>query len=219
MNSNSKKGFSLIEVMVATTILMIIVIMVGNIFRHATSAWNTGYSTAEGVSGVRSVLGIFQRELAEAIDGREFEDWETPILVDGNSVKFYRYTDPMQRKMGYPELQLVEYQFSRNEVKRRAKTIGGNGNSSVKDEVLVSLYSKAVSVGSNLNVDIDFEVGSTTIDPKDLYVNDDVVDDFWNVPFVWVKAKIIKNVSFSGIEARSYGPDGDRGTKDDIIAR
>jgi hypothetical protein len=208
---NLKTGFSLIEVMVATTILMIIIIMVGNIFRHASSAWDTGYSSSEGIAGVRSVLGIFQRELADAIDGRKFEKWSLPINVTGTTVEFYRYVDPRNysSKNGDSELEIqkITYSFSDGRVTRQ-----------VGKEKPISLYSKPTSVGDSSNVDIVFEVACLELDPKTLDINENI-EDFWNIPFVWVKAIVKKNSTMSQIEARSYGPDGERGTKDDIVAR
>ena len=143
MKLGSNRGFSLIEVMVATTILMIIVIMVGNIFRHSTSAWETGYSTAEGASGVRSVLGTVERELAQAIDGRAY-GLSDPVVVSGNSIEFYRYSEPIKKGSTDRELQKIKYTFSKNNVTRSL-----NGKS-------VTLFSKQASVGGNSETDVDF---------------------------------------------------------------
>ena len=208
MKSVSNKGFSLIEVMVATTILMIIVIMVGNIFRHSSSAWETGYSTAEGASGVRSVLGTVQRELAQAIDGRKCgSKWSHPIDVDGNKITFYRYSEPMKKGSTERELQLIEYNFSRNSVVRK------------QDGKSVTLFSKQASVGGNSEVDVDFDIGYIDISESELNLNSEVDGNAWTRPSVWVRARITRTSSFAGMEARSYGPDGVRDTEDDIIAR
>lgn len=206
MKSVSNKGFSLIEVMVATTILMIIVIMVGNIFRHSSSAWETGYSTAEGASGVRSVLGTVQRELAQAIDGRKF-DLSEPVDIDGNKITFYRYSEPIKKGSKDKELQKIEYTFNRNNVTRSV------------DGKEVILFSKQASVGGNSEVDVDFDIGYIDISESDLNLNSEVSGNAWTRPSVWVRARITRTSSFAGMEARSYGPDGKRDTDDDIIAR
>lgn len=206
MKLGSNRGFSLIEVMVATTILMIIVIMVGNIFRHSTSAWETGYSTAEGASGVRSVLGTVERELAQAIDGRTY-GLSDPVVVSGNSIEFYRYSEPIKKGSTDRELQKIKYTFGKNNVTRSL-----NGKS-------VTLFSKQASVGGNSETDVDFDVGCIEIEESDLNLNSELKGKGWTVPSVWVRARIVRTSSFAGMEARSYGPDGKKGTDDDIIAR
>lgn len=206
MKLGSNRGFSLIEVMVATTILMIIVIMVGNIFRHSTSAWETGYSTAEGASGVRSVLGTVERELAQAIDGRAY-GLSDPVVVSGNSIEFYRYSEPIKKGSTDRELQKIKYTFGKNNVTRSL-----NGKS-------VTLFSKQASVGGNSETDVDFDVGCIEIDESDLNLNSELKGKGWTVPSVWVRARIVRTSSFAGMEARSYGPDGKKDTEDDIIAR
>lgn len=206
MKLGSNRGFSLIEVMVATTILMIIVIMVGNIFRHSTSAWETGYSTAEGASGVRSVLGTVERELAQAIDGRAY-GLSDPVVVSGNSIEFYRYSEPIKKGSTDRELQKIKYTFGKNNVTRSL-----NGKS-------VTLFSKQASVGGNSETDVDFDVGCIEIEESDLNLNSELKGKGWTVPSVWVRARIVRTSSFAGMEARSYGPDGKKDTDDDIIAR
>lgn len=206
MKLGSNRGFSLIEVMVATTILMIIVIMVGNIFRHSTSAWETGYSTAEGASGVRSVLGTVERELAQAIDGRAY-GLSDPVVVSGNSIEFYRYSEPIKKGSTDRELQKIKYTFGKNNVTRSL-----NGKS-------VTLFSKQASVGGNSETDVDFDVGCIEIEESDLNLNSELKGKGWTVPSVWVRARIVRTSSFAGMEARSYGPDGKKDTEDDIIAR
>lgn len=206
MKLGSNKGFSLIEVMVATAILMIIVIMVGSMFRHSTSAWETGYSAAEGASGVRSVLGTIERELAQAIDGREY-GLNDPIEVGSSSIKFYRYAEPIKKGSTERELQLIEYNFGRNSVVRK------------QDGKSVTLFSKQTSVGGNSEIDVDFDIGCVEIDENDLDMNENFEGEVWTIPSVWVRARITRKSAFAGMEARSYGPDGKRDTEDDIIAR
>lgn len=210
MKFGSNKGFSLIEVMVATTILMIIVIMVGNIFRHGTNAWETGYSTAEGASGVRSVLGTVERELAQAIDGRKY-GLDDPVYVkEGENpiIEFYRYVEPSKKGSTDREVQKIKYTFGENKVTRKPD----NGKE-------VTLFSKQTSVGGNTEIDVKFYGGKIEINEEDLDLNDGFEGEAWTIPSVWVRACITRTSSFAGMEARSYGPDGQKDTDDDIIAR
>ncbi len=82
-------GFSLIEVMVATAILMVVVLMVGSIFTQASSAWNSGYSHAEGGAALRGVAGAMNRDLQTAVDMRDFFPNENaPIKASARSLEF-----------------------------------------------------------------------------------------------------------------------------------
>ena len=45
--SASRRGaFTLIEVMVATAVMLIMVVMIGALFRQASSSWDSGYATS-----------------------------------------------------------------------------------------------------------------------------------------------------------------------------
>lgn len=67
-------GFSLIEVLVATTVLLIIVLIVAMVFQQSSGAWAGGTRKANAAMTLRSVLGQMQREMIEAVDAREFSN-------------------------------------------------------------------------------------------------------------------------------------------------
>ena len=69
-----RSGFSLIEVMVAMTILAVIVVMTAVVFQQSSLAWRRGTRSAEGNMTLRALIGVIQRELTQAVDAREF--WE-----------------------------------------------------------------------------------------------------------------------------------------------
>lgn len=71
-SSARRGGFTLLEVVVATSVLIILTLMVGSLFRQATSSWNAGRVRGEGSMIARSVLGSVSRDLATAIDGRPY---------------------------------------------------------------------------------------------------------------------------------------------------
>lgn len=206
MKFGSNKGFSLIEVMVAVAILMTIVLMVGKMFREATNTFETGSNSAEGTTGVRSVLGSIERELVQAIDGREY-GLDDPVDVKENTITFYRYADPAKKGTDERELQLIKYTFGRNSVVRS------------QDGSSVTIFSKQSSMGSKSDVDVDFTVGKIKISDSDLDINDDFKGEIWTVPSVWVRASIVRKSTFSELQTLSCGPDGKKGTKDDIIVK
>lgn len=68
-NRRSSAGFSLLEVLVATTILIVIVLMVTNMFRNASEAWDIGGQSAEMNTAGRAAIAYMARELACAVAG------------------------------------------------------------------------------------------------------------------------------------------------------
>lgn len=67
-----KKGFSLIEILVAMTILMIIVLIVAGIFQSTSTAWSIGLRRADEQSVTRAVVGAISRDLSMMVDSYNF---------------------------------------------------------------------------------------------------------------------------------------------------
>lgn len=70
--SAARRGFSLIEVLVAMAILTIIVLIVANIFQQTGLAWSLGLKRANEQSSVRAVVGAISRDLAMIVDPANF---------------------------------------------------------------------------------------------------------------------------------------------------
>jgi type II secretory pathway pseudopilin PulG len=67
MKSN-QSGFSMIEVLVASTIMIMIVMMLGMLFQQTSQAWRTGKQRADTYQQVRALFGSIQRDASTAID-------------------------------------------------------------------------------------------------------------------------------------------------------
>jgi len=65
---NKKNGFSMIEVLVASTIMITIMLMLGMLFQQTSQAWRTGRQRAEALLVARTFFGILQRDVSNAID-------------------------------------------------------------------------------------------------------------------------------------------------------
>ena len=181
-----KDGFSLIEVMVATTILLVVVLMIGSVFRQGTSSWDSGYARAEGGMIVRAVVGSIQRELSTAVDGRRFKDkdqdgkyitgaaWSSPnpVEVSQNKIKFICMKESVTKKEnGNLVLKrdpwLVEYVWGGEEMTRNAyrldctirdkKVTWSLGtNVAQGDKVNSTVYSQAFQEGKKAWYSADF---------------------------------------------------------------
>ena len=63
MRNSRKKGFSLIELLAAVTILMIIIIMMGMIFRETNRSWTIGIGRANNNTAGRAYLSQLKHDL------------------------------------------------------------------------------------------------------------------------------------------------------------
>ncbi|MEI6645362.1 MAG: prepilin-type N-terminal cleavage/methylation domain-containing protein [bacterium] len=64
----NRSGFSMIEVLVASTIMMMMVMMLGMLFQQTSFAWRTGKQRADTYQQVRALFGSMQRDASAAID-------------------------------------------------------------------------------------------------------------------------------------------------------
>jgi prepilin-type N-terminal cleavage/methylation domain-containing protein len=65
-----RQGFSLIEIMAATAIMVIIVLIMSAVFHQSSVAWDGGTRKAEGNMSARAVLGLMAREISEAAEDK-----------------------------------------------------------------------------------------------------------------------------------------------------
>ena len=61
-------GFSMIEVLVASTIMITLMLMLGMLFQQTSQAWRTGRQRADVLIKARSFFGFLQRDVSAAID-------------------------------------------------------------------------------------------------------------------------------------------------------
>lgn len=109
-------GFSMVEVLVASTILIVIVMLLSMLFQQTSLAWRTGVKRADGFIGIRAALGAIQRDASAMIDIRN-----VPVdLRNGNqefsssSLKFYTlntaiFLDDKTKSMPLRALRYITY--------------------------------------------------------------------------------------------------------------
>ncbi len=237
-HAGSRAGFSLIEVMVATLILLVIVMMIGEIFRQGTSSWDSGYARAEGGMIVRGVIGSMQRELSSAVDGRlypgvwrshRFWDFDDPVDVQRRKVTFICLKESTGTGDNLVrEPWLIEYEWrSGREMTRNAWRLfrDKDGEWVVKDKKNADNVSVIYSEDHQddkkaiYSAEFTFSVVSSldAVRPAESKAFED--DIFWNIPYVTIEVELWRTSSFSGIEVRSWGPDGVADTADDIIVQ
>lgn len=81
----------MVEVLVASTILIVIVMMLSMIFQQTSLAWRAGVKRADGYLGIRAVFSAIQRDASAMIDEKnipiELRNWEQKF--SNNWLQFY----------------------------------------------------------------------------------------------------------------------------------
>ncbi len=209
-----RRGFSLIEVLVAMTILSIIVLIVAGIFQQTGLAWSLGLKRADAQSVTRAVVGALGRDLAMMVDPYNFVsmDGTTPLTKDdiatpgklSGSLDFWILrppTDPEELLKGrgnvaLRELVRVEYSGGQQVTRKETPYDGGSTTSTTY----------ALKGGS-----ITFEsVGNSGYGTA--------FNSCYDLPAVQIKIKpqTPPTVNDYEISVASCGPDGRWGTEDDI---
>lgn len=200
-------GFSMIEVLVASTILTVIVMMLGMIFQSTGLAWRTGVQRADSFMQVRGFLGAIQRDLSAAIDSRDLP----PTLTSGRQQQFSSSTLSFFTLSGkgfnnagnpYRALTHITYDTAGNRTEARLRAGGGwdttTYNVMTSAERQLNPNKPSISIQGFQPV---YEAGASS-PALPLYVN--------------IKARVISSGYTLEIGAASAGPDMTWGTKDDI---
>lgn len=207
-----RKGFTLIEVLVATAVMAVMVVMIGGLFQQASSSWDAGYARAEGGMAVRAVVGALARDLSTAVDGRRF-GLSAPVEVPeggGSTITMIRLkAGPGD---GGRDIQKIQYVANGSTVTR--KILEGAADDEDPSSVI---YSQPDNAGANGAI-FTFSPGPAADYGR--YYEDEEFDSVkWTVPSVKVRCKLTREGVFSGLTVRSVGRDAMAGTKDDIVVQ
>ena len=80
-----RSGFTLIEILVATTILLVIVILASLVFQQTTGAYQTGERKVNAQVALRNVVGALTRDLALAVDSVDYPGVNNDFTSDSLS--------------------------------------------------------------------------------------------------------------------------------------
>jgi len=67
-----RAGFSLLEMLVAVTVLVVIVLIASMVFQQTQTAWTAGSRRAAAETALRGIMGILERDLTHAVDATQF---------------------------------------------------------------------------------------------------------------------------------------------------
>ena len=223
----SRRGFSLIEILVAMSILVVIVLIVGGLFQQTSLAWTLGMQRATEQANVRAVAGALGRDLASMVDpgnlaiypsksggdqqagALEVGKLDGDVSISEGGLVFWALQAPdmfdEDTKDTSRELTLIEYATSGSKVTRTV---------SAYDKSSGSLSTSENQGGSTS----EFDLGDGGISFEAI---DEGYADFASpYEFAGVRIKVTpaKPSTITGYEiyVGSCGPDGESGTEDDI---
>ena len=220
MKVTDRNGFSMVEVLVAATILIIVVMMLGALFQQSSTAWRIGLMRTGGYAQIRSYIGTLQRDASTMINANQLP---RNLLCDGNKeqdfssgeVRFYTMTgaDDM-RALNYITYDLTGYRRLRTlRLDQMSMTGNATWSGEIASDVLKFLPNEA---GDNVLVQpqrFRFEASSLPEYDRD----GNVVSNNRKFPlYLTVDAAIRQSGSMYDVGAESAGPDKVWGTKDDI---
>lgn len=206
----------MIEVLVASTILVVIVMMLAMLFQQTSLSWRTGVKRADAYMAIRSAIGAIQRDASKAVDERVIPLYLRNKLGGGqrfsNTLRFYTLSASGYRDSdnnGRMDLSEIPY--------RALSYITYNMDGKRTECVLKADGSKEDYDDSNV---LDFiATQSSPNKPKTMItaIDPEFSGDSAGLPLY---LKIQARVTYSGnaleIGAASAGPDKKWDTKDDI---
>ena len=220
----------MIEVMVAATILVVIVMMLGMLFQQTSVAWRTGMMRSDGYMQLRAFIGAIQRDASAMVDANQIPK----NLLCGNAkqeftektIQFYTMAGALPTKSGgtledFRALNFIVYDTDGKRTQYRLEPNGTSwdkqesdildflADSSDPDKPQVNATRFNVAFQDGEETDID---GNTVTDAKNRYPL-----------FLTVEAKVTQRGRMYDVGAECAGPDGTFGTlptdaasKDDI---
>ena len=214
-----KQAFSLIEVLVAMTILSVIVLIVAGIFQQTGLAWSLGLRRADEQSMIRAVAGSLTRDLSTVVDPANFicgevgsDSFSEDVVLDKNSFGFW-ILKPETMDFGKNnqldskrELAYVEYKTVGEGIER---TISFTKEQSNDLDSSASTSSKFTLGKQNGSVTFEVVAGSDFSGYESSFYDHGGI-------MITISPAVPISINDYEIAVGSCGPDGEWGTEDDI---
>ena len=220
MKVTDRNGFSMIEVMVAATIMIVVVMMLGALFQQTSTAWRIGLMRTGGYAQLRSYIGTLQRDANAIINSNQLPKNllvtpSTEQSFESGRISFYTLTGSDNTRA----LNYITYDLSGKRIQRTLDLVQGNASGNADwtgEEVADLLKFLPNQTDDNMLVrpmGFVFEFPSTS----EYNLEKQLVTGSKRFPlYLSVEAKIEQSGSLYDAGAESAGPDKTWGTKDDI---
>lgn len=177
--SKGSGGFTLVEILVATTILLVIVILASLVFQQTTGAYDTGERKVSANVALRNVVGTISRDLAVAVDSDDYpglpgNKWS------GGSMSFVALTGSPGKDASGEDSEKCRtphvITYSANGSRTDVATKCDNGKWSTHGKTVTSkLFDKASFQGATISVSFDFT--DTDPLPEAVYIRAELESD------------------------------------------
>lgn len=222
-----KSGFTLIEVLVATTILLVIVILVSMVFQGSNAAFQAGNRKIASQTLMRNIIGMISRDLTQAVDPEDYPGLESSVSIKtGQKISFLALTGtpgknrPNSTGAGTHDeraLQIITYEYSAGRMKRTVDEVtssyGSDGAIWSKSGTSSSTYLNSESDPLNSFL---FQVKFYNSKGKE-YTPTGNSGGHWLPDCVEIMTSVNSTRKVSFAAARSAGKDKQFGTDDDIV--
>ena len=216
---SKKQAFSLIEVLVAMTILSVIVLIVAGIFQQTGLAWSLGLQRAEEQSMIRALAGSLTRDISTMVDPANFiygeeasDSFSEDAVLDRNSFGFW-ILKPEMMDLGKNdsldskrELAYVEYRSIGEGVERTITFADEQSNKLDTSAAIPTKFTLGKQGGS-----VTFEVA----EGSDFSGYESSFYDHGGI-MIRISPAAPMSINDYEIAVGSCGPDGEWGTEDDI---
>ncbi len=197
--SAATAAFSLIEVLIATSILLVIVVLVSMVFQQQSGAFQAGTDRVKGQSAIRNLVAVLSRDLSMAVDAEDY-GVSGANNFSGSGISFLANSGDSE----VSPLQKISYSFSGGAVKRSVSdgSQGANG------------WSFTESANGDV---VTADSGLSSVSFSAFMANGESVGKGKFPAQVRVKATSKGSGSAAAISGRSLGPDKEADTDDDIF--
>jgi len=124
-------GFSLVEILIAVTLLLVIVMMISMVFQQASGAWASGSSQAKSESAIRATLGSVERDLLNAVDARDYSSPAANPSASGTPnlsfIAFQHLYNHQSPRLSGRHPCLITYSFADGLLERSMRPMNANG--------------------------------------------------------------------------------------------
>lgn len=116
----ARSGFTLVEILIATAILLVIVMLVSIVFQQQSGAIQAGQDRIKGQAALRNTIGFVVRDLSLAVDSKDYPGLPANSFSQG-SIAFLATTG--DAAAAGTALERIQYQNSGGIVRRTVTPI------------------------------------------------------------------------------------------------
>ncbi len=192
----------------ATTILVVIVLMTSMVFHNSTMAWDGGMRKAQAGMLARGVLGAVSREMSMAIDARGV-GMQGQQEFTSSRVRFFVLGIPDRDVNGARALRSIQYSYSGGQIGRtQTDFVWSGGAADVGSWTASAVTTSTMADGGDHISGLTFSPSFDPADPQGLPLHVDIMMEITQEG----------NVSYLGAWSLGANGEDEKGLGDDITS-